>query len=293
MHTAGLPWLSASTLLAALCALLPPASAQSGRWDHAFSQSGHWDQAFRHTGSQALGQTSPLPASGYFSANPQLSLFDSSRFVSRGFGFGDPGLPWCGGVCSPCPLVIQTPPLPLWRTPWGSTGVLYPTIPLAGSPWPDLIVVDPWLCNPLVSVSCSSVWGAGPCGGGFLFPVIQSFSFQSIHVQSGPLQMPGPLRTSGVLRPAAAPPVALQAHSLPPAFDPADPRLLNFTAPPRGQFAAAPVARDQPLPGVTAQPIPEPLNAPADPDAKARKVVADGGIVLRGKRKLANRDRGN
>jgi hypothetical protein len=266
MQAAGLSWLSVSALLATLCALQPAASAQIGRWDHAFSQSGRWEQAFRNTGSQALGHAGPLHANGYFPSGPQFSVFDTGRLVSGDFGFGYPGLPWCGGVYNPYPLVIQAPPLPLWRTSWGGTGVLYPTIPLAGSPWPEFAAVDAWICSPIAPVCCSGVWGAGPCGGVFLFPVIQSFSFRSMSVQ---------------------------ANALPPAFDPADPRLLNFTAPPRRQIPADLAAPQEPLPGVAAQPVPEPLDPAADPAAKVQKVLADGGIVLRGKRRLADRDKGN
>lgn len=257
MQTAGLSRLSVSALLAAFFAFLPSASAQTGRWD----------QAFRNTGSQAFGQPpSHLPANGNFSPNTQLSVFDTDRMVSAGYGFGYPGLPWHYGVYSPWPVVIQTPPLPRYRTPWGGTGVLYPTIPLAGHPWPGFAAVDYLVCSPIAPVSCCGAWGAGPCGGLFLFPVVQSFSFQSINVQ---------------------------ANSLPLAFDPADPALLNFAAPARGQVPGPPVAPANQLPGIAAQPVPEPLPAAANADAAIRKVIADGGIVLRGKRKLANRVEGN
>ena len=267
MQTAGISRLSVSALLAALVAFLPSATAQTGRWDHAFSQSGRWDQAFRSTGSQAFGQPpSHLPANGHFSPNNQLSVFDTDSMVSNGYGFGYPGLPWHYGVYSPWPVAIQTPPLPRWRTAWGGPGVLYPTIPLAGSPWPEFAAVDVLYFSPIAPVSCCGAWGAGPCGGLFLFPVVQSYSFQSISVQ---------------------------ANSLPPAFDPADPQLLNFTAPARGQIPGPPVAVANQLPGIAAQPVPEPLPAAANPDATVRKVIADGGIVLRGKRKLANRVEGN
>lgn len=293
MQAAGLSWLSVSALLATLCALLPPASAQTGRWDHAFSQSGRWEQAFRNTGSQVLGHAGPLPANGYFPSGPQFSVFDTGRLVSGGFGFGYPGLPWCGGVYSPYPLVIQAPPLPRWRTSWGGTGLLYPTIPLAGSPWPEFAVVDAWICSPIAPVCCSGVWGAGPCGGVFLFPVIQSFSLRSMSVQVGPLQVNSHQSPAAAVVPPVAPPLVLQANALPPAFDPADPRLLNFSAPPRRQIPAEPAALQKLLPGVAAQPVPEPLNPAADPAAKVQKVVADGGIVLRGKRRLADHDKGN
>ena len=294
MQTAGISRLSVSALLAALVAFLPSATAQTGRWDHAFSQSGRWDQAFRSTGSQAFGQPpSHLPANGHFSPNNQLSVFDTDSMVSNGYGFGYPGLPWHYGVYSPWPVAIQTPPLPRWRTPWGGSGVLYPTIPLAGNPWPEFAAVDVLYFSPIAPVSCCGAWGAGPCGGLLLFPVVQSCSFQSISVQAGPLAAGAMNQPATVSRPPQSLPLVLQANSLPPAFDPADPQLLNFTAPARGQIPGPPVAVANQLPGIAAQPVPEPLPAAANPDAAARKVLADGGIVLRGKRKLANRAEGN
>jgi hypothetical protein len=153
-------------------------SAQSGGWDHAFSNSGRWEQAFRSTGSQVMGWPQrPLPAGGGFFLAPQFSVFDSSSFISDGMGFGYPGVPCYGGIYRPWPVFIQSPPLPYWRTPWGSTGVLYPTIPLSG--------------GPLVPFCCSGVWATGPCGGVLAFPIVQSFSFQSISIQTGPLPVVG------------------------------------------------------------------------------------------------------
>ncbi|MGV2338654.1 MAG UNVERIFIED_CONTAM: hypothetical protein LVR18_33100 [Planctomycetaceae bacterium] len=93
------------------------------------------------------------------------------------------------------------------------------------------------------------------------------------------------------VRTVVAPRLPLQAAHIPLAFDPADPRLLNFAAPAPGQMPIKPAAIAQQLPGVAAQPVPEPL-LPAlapEPDAAAQRVAAEGGIVLRGKRKLADR----
>lgn len=261
MQTAGLSRLSVSALLAAFFAFLPSAPAQTGRWDRAFSQSGRWDQAFRNTGSQAFGQPpSHLPANRHFSPNTQLSVFDTHRMVSAGYGFGYPGLPWHYGVYSP---------------------------------WPEFAAVDSLYFSPIAPVGCCGAWGAGPCGGLFLFPVVQSFSFQSISVQAGPLAAGGLNQPDTGFRPPQHPPLVLQPNSLPVAFDPADPSLLNFTAPARGHVPGPPVAPANQLPGIAAQPVPEPLPAAANPDATVRKVIADGGIVLRGKRKLANRVEGN
>jgi len=293
MQTAGLSRLSVSALLAAFVACLPSAPAQTG-WDHAFSQSGRWDQAFRNTGSQAFGQPpSHLPANAHFSPGSQLSIFNTSGMVSPGYGLTYPGLPWCSGVYSPWPVVILTPPLPRWRTPWGGTGVLYPTIPLAGHPWPECAAVDCLSISPIVPFSCCGGWGAGPCGGLFLLPVAQSISFQSIQVQAGPLAAGVLNPPAAAFRPPQSPPLVLQPNPLPLAFDPADPAVLNFTAPARGQLPGPPVVPANPLPGIAAQPVPKPLAAAANADAAVRRVISDGGIVLRGKRKLANRVEGN
>lgn len=278
MRITGLPLLSVLACLMAFFAAAPRVSAQSGGWDHAFSNSGRWEQAFRSTGSQVMGWPQRrLPAGGGSLLAPQFSVFDSSSFISDGMGFGYAGLPCYGGIYSPWPVVIQSPPLPYWRTPWGSTGVLYPTIPLAG--------------GPLMPFCCSGVWATGPCGGVLAFPIVQSYSFQSISIQTVPLPVVSNHRAVATSGQSFAPRLPMQAAHIPLAFDPADPRLLNFAAPAPGQMPIKPAAIAQQLPGVAAQPVPErllPAIAP-EPDAAAQRVAAEGGIVLRGKRKLADR----
>lgn len=278
MRHTGLSMLSVLACLMAFSAAAPYVSAQSSNWEHAFSDSGRWSQAFRKTGSQAMGRPQgAFSAGGLYSFAPQISVFDSTSFVSDGMGFGYPGVRCYGGYYIPWPVVIQSPPLPYWRTPWGSTGVLYPAIPLAGSP--------------LESFCCSGVWATGPCGGVLAFPIVQSFSFQSISIQTGPLPVVGNHNAAAASGQPFAPPLPLQAAHIPLAFDPADPRLLNLAAPAPGQLPVKPAAFAQQLPGVAAQPVPEtlPPEAVPDPDAAAQRVAAEGGIVLRGKRKLADR----
>lgn len=102
-----------------------------------------------------------------------------------------------------------------------------------------------------------------------LFPFAQSFSVQQFSIQITPPQLvtaPSPTAADFAQNP-------LQPAPIPLAFDPADPQLLNFAAPAR---AAAVNKRPHPnpgLPGVAAQPVPD---------------DAEQGIVLRGKRKLAD-----
>jgi hypothetical protein len=278
MRITGLPWLSVPACLVAFLAASPCVSAQSGGWDHAFSNSGRWEQAFRNTGSQVRGRPQgAMSAGGSFPLPQQFSVFDSGTFVSNGIGFGYPGFPCSGGFYSPWPVVIQSPPLPYWRTPWGSTGVLYPTIPLAG--------------GPIAPFCCSGVWATGPSGGVLAFPIVQSFSFQSISVQSGPLPVVSSQQAVENSGQPFTPLLPLHSAPIPLVFDPADPRVLNLAAPVAGQAPIKPAVLAQQLPGVAAQPVPEPVPpaAAADIDAVARRVAAEGGIVLRGKRKLADR----
>ena len=145
---------------------------------------------------------------------------------------------------------------------WSGYPCLHP--PLIASPWP--IYPNPGILVYPGFQPHYSPWHTP-------FPILQSFSFQSFSLQvTSPLPLPAAPTQISKPNTALNPeqPLLLPA-AIPLAFDPADPRLLNFTPPPAA--AKPPKSLPAGLPGVAAQPVP---------------VNSEQGIVLRGKPKLAD-----
>ena len=138
----------------------------------------------------------------------------------------------------------------------------YPGYPLcySAAPWP--VYASPEAVFYPVSPLHHGRWNRH-------FPIIQSFSIQQFSIQITPPQLvspPGLPTTDVTQQPLQPPPIPL-------AFDPADPQLLNFAAPASAKAAMKPPRPEPGLPGVAAQPVP---------------AEVEQGIVLRGKRKLAD-----
>lgn len=123
-------------------------------------------------------------------------------------------------------------------------------------------------------------WPACTMPGTVIYPIhphpwfAPAPSFQSYSVQNFNIHITPPPIVSNLQPPAEnSAPLPLQAATIPLAFDPADPQMLNFAAPARTPAAKKPLQPQPGLPGVAAQPV---------------TAEADQAIVLRGKRKLAD-----